>query len=363
MKNITIICLILLQQSCKLTTHNNAVIKGIGLNKNIQKVYLTSAVEWDKFLDSANCIDGSFTLTYKPTERFEPFLASLCYLDSAKKITQFYVKNEFLIKKTGKNSANSAFMLDYGISVIKNFENKDGHTSAILNSGMENQLFQNFEWQNFGYIRDSTDVKRFARNTALIKKYPDSYYFLNKITQFREHYSKKQLTEILQNFSIPIRNSKSSLSLRNYTNNMLLPNDKTPELSLVSDKGVVIKGIDRRAKLNMLVFWASWCGPCRLEIPDLKKIRSTVLSKDFYMASISIDENKEYWQNALKYEKMSWDQFIVDEKDMDIIMARYRFSSIPLVVFIDQNGNEIKRFNGYAPNRTSEYLSFIAAHN
>jgi thiol-disulfide isomerase/thioredoxin len=109
----------------------------------------------------------------------------------------------------------------------------------------------------------------------------------------------------------------------------------------------------------MLVFWASWCGPCRLEIPDLIKLESVYQNKRFYMASISIDQNPSLWHKAIVEDKPTWDQFLVEKQDITKIMARYKFSSIPLVVFTDKNGKELIRFSGYRPNQFTDYIKII----
>ncbi len=136
-------------------------------------------------------------------------------------------------------------------------------------------------------------------------------------------------------------------------------NEIPKSLSLWNDRGEFIEEIDRREKLNMLVFWASWCGPCRTEIPQLKELYERLESTDLSMTSISIDENQDQWLSALKMENMPWIQTIVSRDSIEIIKATYNFSAIPLTVFTDENGMELKRFEGYAVKHTREYVEYI----
>jgi thiol-disulfide isomerase/thioredoxin len=350
-------CLIFL--ACNKKSENIAIISGKGLSQNIKRVYLTTAAEWSVFLDSAECKNGNFEIKYQPSSKLEPFLASICYLDSAKKITQLYIRNELLIKKTGKNSANGAFMLDYGNSEISYIERKNGSDLVNMTGGKENELFKQYEWQNFGHIGSEKDLIRYTNNRKLIKQNSKSYYFLYKISENREKYSRAQLEKVFGDFDETLQRSVSGSYLKEYIKNMPQPNEMPADLSGYSNDGNIEVGINKTANLNMLIFWASWCGPCRMEIPELKKIRDLIKNKDFFMASISIDKNLLYWKKALKEEQMGWPQFIIMEKDLNKTMAKYRFSSIPLIVFTDKNGHEIKRFSGYNANQTTKYITFI----
>jgi thiol-disulfide isomerase/thioredoxin len=117
--------------------------------------------------------------------------------------------------------------------------------------------------------------------------------------------------------------------------------------------------IDTSLKLNMLVFWASWCGPCRREIPLLKEIETEYKGKGLNLVSISIDDNKSNWEKALNQEKMEWPQYLVDKDRIDLVMQQFNFSAIPLVVFTDKSGKEIKKFIGYDKEQKKNYDAII----
>jgi len=65
------------------------------------------------------------------------------------------------------------------------------------------------------------------------------------------------------------------------------------------------KLFDTSSKLNMIIIWASWCGPCIQEIPALKQLNEIYASKGLSMTTVSIDDAINLWREALQQEKMS----------------------------------------------------------
>ncbi len=87
---------------------------------------------------------------------------------------------------------------------------------------------------------------------------------------------------------------------------------------------------------TLVVLWASWCGPCRSEIPKLKEIYATKAS-DLSIISISIDTNKEAWYLAMEQENMPWEQNIALQGGRSALMYSLGAVSIPQHYLIDEN--------------------------
>lgn len=85
-------------------------------------------------------------------------------------------------------------------------------------------------------------------------------------------------------------------------------------------------------KVVILDFWASWCRPCRAEIPNLKSIYDKHKDQGFDIVSISIDDDVAAWQKALDQEKLPWQNY----RDADDAISKlYKVSAVPTMYIVD----------------------------
>ncbi len=105
----------------------------------------------------------------------------------------------------------------------------------------------------------------------------------------------------------------------------------------VQDKNgnpVTLADLCRGKRYLLIDFWASWCRPCRKEIPNLKKLYAAYAAKGFDIVSISIDKKEKDWQKALKEEKLPWHNF----RDTAGIADLYKVKFVPTMYLIDAQG-------------------------
>ncbi|NIG53836.1 TlpA disulfide reductase family protein [Chitinophaga sp. Cy-1792] len=91
-------------------------------------------------------------------------------------------------------------------------------------------------------------------------------------------------------------------------------------------------------KYTLLQFWASWCVPCRAEIPELKSLYQSFHSKGLEIVSFSMDNNKVAWQKASEKEALNWPNVSDLLADKSPVIKSYPVNGIPANVIIDQQG-------------------------
>lgn len=107
----------------------------------------------------------------------------------------------------------------------------------------------------------------------------------------------------------------------------------------INGNPVAVTDVFAKHKITILDFWASWCGPCRKEMPNLVKLYGRFGKAGLGIIGISLDEDREMWQDAVKTMNMSWVQ-LSDLQGWDNSAAQmYGIQSIPFTIIVDNKGH------------------------
>ncbi|MCJ7936133.1 MAG: TlpA family protein disulfide reductase [Chryseobacterium sp.] len=300
-------------------------------------LYLWKGTMLDK-IDSVETSKGHFEINYKAEEKL-PVYIGIFHRDKKK------IQRVFGFLTSVPQWGSPTFMSDPLITIKGNLEEytpvnmtlppdvifinspkiqAGKQTEALFNTG--DVIFTNSSPNNINTIKEK------------LKKYPYSYHILYNIIGNKTVFNTQQTDDFLKLFDDEVKRSKPYKKLLEYNNRAKeVEKIKVPQLENTEGKKVAV--VDPNYKKHLLVFWASWCGPCRMEIPMLKKVYGEK-GKEIEFISISIDDDKNAWKKALLEEKMPWKQFFINSKsdaynDLQIL---FKFNSaIPYTALIDNN--------------------------
>lgn len=118
----------------------------------------------------------------------------------------------------------------------------------------------------------------------------------------------------------------------------LLAGNPAPGFAYPDSKGKVVDLKDFRGKVVYIDVWATWCGPCKTEIPHLEKLQENFEGQPVAFLSVSIDNNVAAWEKMLKDKNMKGVQLIADQAGNSKICQDYKIQGIPRFLLIDQAG-------------------------
>lgn len=179
---------------------------------------------------------------------------------------------------------------------------------------------------------------------SLVTHYPDSYAVALIINNFVA--KQRELPEVEQMYAGLTPRIKNSylgqkLKLTIDTMRKTAIGSIAPDFTLTNPEGKDISLSDYRGKYVLLDFWASWCGPCLREVPNVRKVYDRYHPKGFEILSVSLDDKKDNWTEAIDKHHLNWEH-VSSLKGWQCPVAKlYSVSGVPAMFLLDQDGRII----------------------
>lgn len=117
-----------------------------------------------------------------------------------------------------------------------------------------------------------------------------------------------------------------------------------PEIKFNTPAGKPLALSSLKGKVVLVDFWASWCGPCRQENPNVVRAYNKYKDKGFDIYSVSLDNDLNRWKAAIEKDKLTWKSHVCDFKGWQSpVVGDYNFNGIPSNVLLDKDGNIIAK--------------------
>lgn len=197
-------------------------------------------------------------------------------------------------------------------------------------------------------------TKQRARTNAYIAEHPDSYFSVNLVKDRSITGSYRDVKEAFDLLSTSAQNSE----IGRWVNKRLKVlkrgsiGETVINFSQKDTEGKVVHFADFRGKYVLIDFWASWCGPCRAENPNVLKAYNKYKEKNFTVLGVSLDDNGDNWKKAIQDDGMPWTQ-VSDLKGWENeVSSYYGIRGIPSSLLVDPEGKIIaKNLRGEALNK------------
>ena len=356
-KTISAIAVIVILSGCGETKRNgNFELKGTLSNSNGETIYLEKLINPQPVTVDSTVVDekGNFEfVNYTPNIGFYRIKLNqqnfaMLVLDSNDK-----VKVTANIKDLGntykvEGSPETALFVEYNEITKKKNIQMDSLNQAfqaivqtIKMDSLKMDSLSNIFETPFNSIMDAYNASmgekilknsdKYASMIAIQGMEPDKYSDVYK--KLDEGLTKKFPTDKGVKIFHDVVNKMLATTIGQEAPDIVLPTPDDKELALSSFKG----------KIVLVDFWASWCGPCRKEMPNVVKAYAKFKDKGFEIYGVSLDQDKARWVEAIAKDGITWPQ-VSDLKYWDSYAAKlYAVEGIPYTVLLDKEGKIIAK--------------------
>ncbi|MCE8924711.1 AhpC/TSA family protein [Bacteroides sp. BFG-638] len=233
------------------------------------------------------------------------------------------------VLKSGETLSTTAsfFQLGKMITLSRALDSKD--TTAIDSAKYKVAMIDSLITRSVQNYMDST--RNDITSTYFFERYLMTNQTLDEVQAFYD------------NLTDRVKKSAPGVALKQKMEDMQQVNigGMAPNFELTTPDGKKLSLYDLRGHIVLLDFWASWCGPCLAEVPNLKAIYEKYHGKGLEILGVSLDEKEAAWKGAIERKGLTW-QHVSSLKGWKCPVAqRFKVTGIPRMYIIDAQGKII----------------------
>jgi len=336
------------------------VIKGKAGNLNSPvRIYLTYRLGANMVVDSAQINNGSFAFTGNILNPTNAFLVvdhkgvGFNKLDSTADVLSFYIdRGEFAV--SGPDSIAKAIITGSKINdenkklmselepVFRHARQLAAETRAASRAQQNTAEFQNTMQAKYKALQ--AEQKTILKSFILLN--PDSYLSLLALSSVGGPApNPAELDPLYNALSQRLKETETAKVLKKALDDLrsTAMGSIAPDFVQNDINGVPVRLSSFRGKYVLVDFWASWCGPCRQENPNVVKVYNKYKDKNFTIIGVSLDkaDGKSNWLAAIKSDGLRWTQVSDLKFWNNQVAALYKVTSIPSNFLVDPIGKII----------------------
>ncbi|PTR00949.1 peroxiredoxin [Mucilaginibacter yixingensis] len=325
------------------------------------RAYLLYQLGANRLLDSATIHKGQFSITgdviypAQATVVIDKAGAGIAKLDTSADHLVFFVEKGVInlnstdkIAKaqiTGSKINDDNKVLGTKMNVVeKTAEQISADVAAAPPEKKNSPDFQNQIQARYRSLQDmaETTLKDF------IKTNPNSFLSLMAVGSLAKNpnANPQELGDMLASLSDELKTSEPAIGIKVALEKMksgAVIGMPAPDFTQNDINGAPVKLSSFKGKYVLVDFWASWCGPCRQENPNVVRAYNKYKTKNFTILGVSLDRDKTAWQNAIKNDGLAWTQVSDLQYWNNAVAAQYQVTSIPQNFLIDPQGKVIAK--------------------
>ncbi|ADV42832.1 TlpA disulfide reductase family protein [Bacteroides helcogenes] len=351
MKKLVFLMLSLVMLASSYTSVPDGALKGVlsGTVSGVDSAYIVLKM-WDievhgalKTIDSIPVVGGKFEYNYYEPNGSQMVKVFLQRNDSTQQVV-FFV-NPF-VKKNYTFHCGDIYLDNSRTTIYLDSLCTKGTMAGEISARIEGSVETDIMYRKVNdeiFVNHYFDKEGVLTNPDFIRENPKSYSLLNSVYESKGQYkSFVTLKSHFNLFDVSLKESPLGKEMQEYLarEEALAKSGIARDFSFYDLDGnnYHFKDFIGDRKLGLIVFWASWCGPCKAELPELKDLYRHYQDRVSFV-SMSIDKKFEDWSRAVRADNVDWPSLSGHPESATKVVDVFHTSAVPTFILVDDRGN------------------------